>query len=306
MTDDRTDDGLAPVTDLFGARSRRRATPEPETDGAASGGTATGGTATDGAATSGTATSGATTSDESEWRPPVTGAERPALAAVPALGAVPPLTPVPPLVAVPSPAAVPEIGYGATADAERASVFAAGDGPDADDADAPRSLDEQAADAERISMRTLGRRGVSVSELRTALGGHDLDESVVEHEIERLLRVGLLDDTALAAELVDRLRSRKGLGRQGLVAELRRRGVDPIAIDTALAESEADDADEESARALDLAVKRAGQLRGLDRETAERRLSGFLMRKGYGSSAVRNAVRRALDGAGPRGSVRFE
>lgn len=291
----RGDDDLAPVTDLFGARSRRRATPEPETDGAP-----TSGAGTDGAATSGTVSSGAATSDESEWRPPVTGAERPALAAVSPLGAVPPLAPVPAL------AAVPEIGYGATADAERASVFAAGDGPDADDADAPRSLDEQAADAERISMRTLGRRGVSVSELRTALGKHDLDESVVEHEVERLLRVGLLDDTALAADLVDRLRSRKGLGRQGLVAELRRRGVDPIAIDTALAESEADDADEESARALDLAVKRAGQLRGLDRETAERRLSGFLMRKGYGSSAVRNAVRRALDGAGPRGSVRFE
>jgi SOS response regulatory protein OraA/RecX len=261
--DDRDDDDLAPVTDLFGARSRRRPGserpgpgPEPTAD--------------------------EPRSDGPDWRPPVTGAGRPSLVAV------------------------PDIGYGVTADAERASVFATGEGQESDDTDAPRSLEEQAADAERISMRTLGRRGVSVSELRTALVKQDLDESVVEGEIERLLGVGLLDDTALAVELVDRLRTRKGLGRQGLVTELRRRGVDPESIEIALAESEADDADEESARALELAVKRAGQLRGLDRETAERRLSGFLMRKGYGSSAVRNAVRRALDGAGPRGSVRFE
>ncbi|WP_396127758.1 hypothetical protein [Curtobacterium sp. SORGH_AS_0776] len=62
---------------------------------------------------------------------------------------------------------------------------------------------------------------------------------------------------------------------------------------------------------MDLAQKRAGQLRGLDRATAERRLSGFLMRKGYNGGIVRIAVERALDGggrppAGPRGSVRFE
>ncbi|MBM7801029.1 SOS response regulatory protein OraA/RecX [Curtobacterium luteum] len=200
--------------------------------------------------------------------------------------------------------------HGAEADAPSASVFSILGGEELDPEDAPRPLDEQRADAERFSMRALGRRGVSTSEMRQTLAKHDLDADVVEGEIERLTRVGLLDDVALATDLVDRLHERKGLGRQGVVAELRRRGIDQVAIDAAL-EAAADDSDDEFVRALELAAKRAGQLRGLDRATAERRLSGFLMRKGYGSGVVRIAVERALDGTARRpgpggGSVRFE
>ncbi|MDM7892507.1 RecX family transcriptional regulator [Curtobacterium caseinilyticum] len=202
-------------------------------------------------------------------------------------------------------------GYdGEQAEATSASVFAIGTGDEIDAADAPRPLDEQRADAERVSMRALGRKGVSESEMRKLLLGQDLDADVVEHEVARLTRVGLLDDVALATDLVDRLHERKGLGRQGVVTELRRRGIDQAAIDAAL-EAAADDADDEFVRAIELAEKRARQLRGLDRETAERRLSGFLMRKGYGSGVVRVAVQRALDGSPRRspsggGTVRFE
>ena len=197
-----------------------------------------------------------------------------------------------------------------TADAVGASVFAIHSGEELDPADAPRPVDEQRADAERLSMRALGRKGVSESEMRQLLTKQDLDPDVVEHEVARLTRVGLLDDVALATDLVDRLHDRKGLGRQGVVAELRRRGIDQAAIEAAL-DAAADDADDEFVRAIELAEKRAGQMRGLDRATAERRLSGFLMRKGYGSGVVRVAVARALDG-GPRrpspggGAVRFE
>lgn len=196
------------------------------------------------------------------------------------------------------------------ADGSTASVFAIDSGAEIDPADAPRPIDEQRADAERLSMRALGRKGVSESELRKVLAENDLDPDVVEYEIERLTRVGLIDDVALATDLVDRLHDRKGLGRQGVVAELRRRGIDQAAIDAAL-DAAADDDDDEFVRAIELAQKRAGQLRGLDRATAERRLSGFLMRKGYNGGVVRIAVERALDGGGrpkggPRGSVRFE
>ncbi|WIB12224.1 RecX family transcriptional regulator [Curtobacterium sp. MCPF17_052] len=119
-------------------------------------------------------------------------------------------------------------GYdGEEADAPTASVFSI-TGGEIDPADAPRPLDEQRADAERISMRALSRRGVSTSELRTMLVKQDeFDPDVIEHEIERLTRVGLLDDIALATDLVDRMHSRKGLGRQAIVADLRRRGDRP-------------------------------------------------------------------------------
>jgi len=283
-------EGLAPVTDLFGARSRRG---RPRTDDTAGAGAAEGAAGVDDGLSVAAQDSWADDRDEdgapapAEWLSPVVGdgTGRSARAELD--------------------------GYDSdTADAAGASVFAIHSGEALDPADAPRPIEEQRADAERLSMRALGRKGVSESEMRQVLTKQDLDPDVVEHEVARLTRVGLLDDVALATDLVDRLHDRKGLGRQGVVAELRRRGIDQAAIEAAL-DAAADDADDEFVRAIELAEKRAGQMRGLDRATAERRLSGFLMRKGYGSGVVRVAVARALDG-GPRrpspggGAVRFE
>ncbi|MFJ4294498.1 regulatory protein RecX [Curtobacterium sp. NPDC089689] len=286
----RGDDDLAPVTDLFGARSRRGAVGSPAPDPAPEAGADAGDprVTDDADAPVPLPPSLRGAHAQAEWVSPVVGD------------------------ATGRSARAERDGYDqvAEADAPRASVFAIVGGEELAPEDAPRPLDEQRADAERFSMRALGRRGVSTSEMRKTLTQHDLDPEIVEGEIERLTRVGLLDDVALATDLVDRLHERKGLGRQGVVAELRRRGIDQLAIDAAL-DAAADDQDDEFVRALDLAAKRAGQLRGLDRATAERRLSGFLMRKGYGSGVVRIAVERALDGSAGRprpggGTVRFE
>ncbi|MBT1544091.1 regulatory protein RecX [Curtobacterium aurantiacum] len=306
MSTDHDDDGLAPVTDLFGARSRRRAPVSPAMPDIPA-----------------PPVSPDEPRDADGWALPGPDDVRPDEAPT----AFDADTPVPlPLHGARGPAAwvSPVIGDGSgrsarseqdgyaseTADATTASVFSIAGGEEIDPADAPRPLDEQRADAERLSLRALGRKGVSESEMRTLLLQQDLDPDVVEHEIERLTRVGLLDDVALATDLVDRLHARKGLGRQGVVTELRRRGIDQVAIDTALDEA-ADDEDDEFLRAQELADKRAPQMRGLDRATAERRLSGFLMRKGYSSGVVRIAVERALGGGGKRprpggGTVRFE
>ncbi|PCN48304.1 hypothetical protein Csp2054_07750 [Curtobacterium sp. 'Ferrero'] len=318
----RGDDDLAPVTDLFGARSRRApGAGHPSPAGDARFGVAPAGDALPGAAPAGDARSGAAPSGDARSGGPHvpddgSGASDGADAdsPVPITGAHAQAEWVSPVVGDATGRSVrSERGgydHDHEADAPRASVFAIVDGEELDPEDAPRPLVEQRADAERVSMRALGRRGVSTSEMRKTLAQHDLDPGVVEDEIVRLTRVGLLDDVALATDLVDRLHARKGLGRQGVVAELRRRGIDQGAIDTAL-DAAADDEDDEFVRALDLAAKRAGQLRGLDRETAERRLAGFLMRKGYNSGVVRIAVQRALDGTGRRpasgpGTVRFE
>jgi regulatory protein len=55
------------------------------------------------------------------------------------------------------------------------------------------------------------------------------------------------------------------------------------------------DDDSQEAQATELAIARARQLTNLDRATAERRLVGFLSRRGFTGSAVRSAVRTALD-----------
>jgi regulatory protein len=151
------------------------------------------------------------------------------------------------------------------------------------------------ARAANVSLHQLARRGMSRWELQQVLQRREVDERIAEAELDRLERVGLLDDAALAVTLVYTQHTRKGLGRTAIAHELRRRHIDQDIIDDAL--SEIEDGDERE-RALELAHKRASQLRGFDDATARRRLSGFLARKGYSNEIVREAVDSALGSRG--------
>lgn len=174
---------------------------------------------------------------------------------------------------------------------------------DTQSVDAVPGVDDVLDEAHRESayvagVRALGRRPRSRRELERALRGREFDEAAVTAAADRLEREGALDDTALAQHLVGRLQERKGLGRTAIAAELARRMVAPAAIEYAL---ELVDTGDELARARALAEKRAAQLRGLDHDTAVRRLSGYLQRRGYSGSTVRAAVEQSL----PRSGVRF-
>lgn len=149
-----------------------------------------------------------------------------------------------------------------------------------------------------VAMHALARRGMSSREMHDYLVGREFAEDAAAGEVDRLESVGLLDDLQLAETLVRSLRQRKGLGRAALRAELGRRKVDPDAIAAALEQLE----DDEHAMALEIATKRAGQLRSVDRETAMRRLVSFLLRKGYSSGIATRAAQTALGpsrGSGP-------
>lgn len=187
-------------------------------------------------------------------------------------------------------------------DAAAAALLAADDEARAESV-ADAAAEKLARRAENISMRALTRRGQSRRELEKLLEKRELDPDQIAGELERLESVGLIDDAALAESIVRTHHERKGLGRGGLVAELRRRQIPQEHIDVALEQIDGDDEEE---RARELAEKRAPQMRSLDRETAHRRLSGYLMRKGYSGSIVRSAVDAALSGTRPpTGTVRF-
>jgi regulatory protein len=154
--------------------------------------------------------------------------------------------------------------------------------PEPVDADAARS----------IALRALGRRAASRHELDRTLERRDVGAEVREAVLERLESEGLVDDAQLAADLADRLRERKHLGERGIAAELRKRGLDPAVLDRA-------DDDDELQRAIDAAAERRRRLGSLDDETAERRLAGWLQRRGFGGSTVRIAIERTRP-RGPR------
>lgn len=164
----------------------------------------------------------------------------------------------------------------------------------------PRGVEKTKARASNVSVHQLARRGMSRWELSQVLAKRDVDEKLATAELDRLESVGLLDDAALAVTLVYTQHTRKGLGRAAIGQELKRRHIASEIIDDAL--SEIDD-DDEVERAGELALKRVGQLSSVDDETAKRRLSGFLARKGYSSDVVRRAVDAAM--ATRRGTVRF-
>ena len=142
-----------------------------------------------------------------------------------------------------------------------------------------------------VSIRALTRRDLSRWELEQTLRARDLEDDAIAEELGRLEAAGLIDDAALAEMLVRTRHERKGLSRSALAAELRRRRGDQQHIDAAL--TQIDDEDER-ATARSLAATRARRLQGLDQETAARRLSSFLARKGYSSDVVRAAVKEAL------------
>lgn len=144
---------------------------------------------------------------------------------------------------------------------------------------------------DRLVVSRLRRSALSVAEVRSVLVEHGLDEIEVEEWLERYGRYGYLDDARLAEQLVHSHGARRGRGSGAILHELSRRGIEP-----AVARAAVDDLDPEAERenATAVAVRRARQLSGLDRATAERRLSAFLQRRGYAGEVVREAVTTAL------------
>jgi Uncharacterized protein conserved in bacteria len=174
--------------------------------------------------------------------------------------------------------------------------------PGRDGGESERESGRTASRASNVSMHQLARRGMSRWELQQVLDKRGVDEATARAELDRLQSVGLLDDAALALTLVYTQHTRKGLGRSAIAHELRRRHIDQSIIEDALSEIADDD---ELERAMQLAHKRVTQLRGLDEQTARRRLTGYLARKGYGSDVLRHAVESALHG-GPPDEAEFD
>ena len=164
-----------------------------------------------------------------------------------------------------------------------------------DDEESAETGPERDARIDRLVVSRLRRSALSVAEVRSVLAEHGLDESEIEEWIERYERLGYLDDARLAEQLVHVNGSRRGRGSGAIMQELSRRGVDASAARAAIDEL---DPDAERANALAVAERRVRQLTGLDRQTAERRLSAFLQRRGYPGDVVREAVTAALSADG--------
>jgi regulatory protein len=161
--------------------------------------------------------------------------------------------------------------------------------PDVETSVAPPN---QSADEVYESLiRKLGVADMSSHEVRVWLREKVLDEAESEEILAKVEHLGYVDDYRLAEMLMNRLTLRKGQGRSAIALELRKRHLSPSAIDEAMAGI---DQGAELDRALALATQRAPSLQRFDKATAERRLQGFLARRGYPSDIIREAIRAAF------------
>lgn len=192
------------------------------------------------------------------------------------------------------------------------SGWAAGPGSGADDVpeagDDP--LDEAVDDgptAYETAVKLLARRALSSGELQRALVAAGHPELDAEEAVATCVQALYLDDTDLAVTVATKLRESKGESQARIRQKLRERHLPAEAIEAALAGL---DDDTELELLNQTARDRAKRLVGLDRATAERRLLGFLARRGWGGERATRATRDALDGVARetgsrRGSVRF-
>lgn len=288
------DDYIAPVISLFGDRSRAA-----RTDGDAAESSSEGSTVHDGAVEDGWANEAPVESSHHDTRESGSGLPMPEPGIAP-VRSLPSARTLPTMRDFTSRGETNDVTDSPVRGAPRfveqpdveggAESSAATTGTSGSSRTARRQARDGFSEISQVSMRALARRGMSSHEMTQFLGTREFESDEIAAEVERLENSQLLDDAALAETLTRTLRERKGLGSAAITAELRRRKIDNEHIQAVVGFER----DEEQERATALALKRAPQLRSLDSVTAKRRLSGFLMRKGYSGSVVSAAVNAAL------------
>jgi regulatory protein len=152
--------------------------------------------------------------------------------------------------------------------------------------DGERAASADAAHA--AALRLLTSRARTRAELRQRLEKRGFEPAAVAETLDRLERVGLVDDAALA-EAVAQGRAERGLDAPAIATELRDRGVDPAVAERAA--QAAVPAEDRADRCRQVAQARLAQLHGLPPATQLRRLAAYLTRRGYPPELAESVAR---------------
>ena len=143
--------------------------------------------------------------------------------------------------------------------------------------------------AHRAALRALARRAHACLDLRRRLLQKQHPPAAIDVALDRLLSAGLLDDARFAVDYAA-AKALRGRGPARLIRDLLSQGVDrrvaEEGVRTSLAAEGLDPAD--AVRAL--AEKRARQLEALSPAVRKRRLTAFLVRRGFQGSDIRAVI----------------
>jgi regulatory protein len=153
-----------------------------------------------------------------------------------------------------------------------------------------RSLDVEQKAYDR-ALRFLAYRPRSEAEVRDRLERSGADQAVIEAVIERLKERGYLDDAEFARFWVEGRQRFSPRSAYALRQELRRKGLDDVAVATAVSNLDAAASAYEAARPRAL---RLSSLAGGDPKLFRRKIGDFLLRRGFDYDVVREVVGRLL------------
>ncbi|HJS42785.1 MAG TPA: RecX family transcriptional regulator [Gemmatimonadales bacterium] len=143
--------------------------------------------------------------------------------------------------------------------------------------------------AHRAALRALARRAHARFDLRRRLLQKQHPPAAVDGALDRLAAAGLLDDARFAADYAA-AKAYRGRGPARLIRDLLALGIDRRVAEEAVQTSLAAEGLDPARAVRVLAEKRARQLAGLPAPVRKRRLTAFLVRRGFQGSEVRSVV----------------
>jgi regulatory protein len=159
-----------------------------------------------------------------------------------------------------------------------------------------RDADSQEV-AYQQALNFLSYRVRTEAEVIQNLRQHEVQEAFIEPTLERLRRIGMLDDQRFAQSWVDNRSEFRPRSGRALAFELRRHGVSEPLIEQSLSELDEDNL------ALQAALKHAHKLSQLDWQDFRRKMFGFLGRRGFNYQVSNEAIQRAWQSLHPADSI---
>jgi regulatory protein len=149
---------------------------------------------------------------------------------------------------------------------------------------------DQTKRAISTALNLIAYRSRAAGELKTRLRERDYPPEAIDDAIARMRELGYLDDRDFADRWVESRQTHRPRSVRMLTRELQQKGVAREVIEDTLEDADID----EFGDALALAEHKVASLSGLDEPTRDRRLSGFLARRGYSY----DIIRRVMDALG--------
>jgi len=140
-------------------------------------------------------------------------------------------------------------------------------------------------------LKLLSYRARSRKEMAEKLERKGFESGQIEDVIKLLETAGLINDRALAADLLRYSVERKSLGKKGIRLFLARRGIERELIDKVMS---AHSPESEESSALEFAERRLKTLKNYPPEVVKRRLWGMLQRRGFSSEVVNKTINSLL------------